>query len=377
MPSIPNPRRLILPPTDESLTLAAEALAADRLVGMPTETVYGLAANAWRPSAVRGIFAAKGRPSSNPLIVHVASVERLSDAIAWPPSPVVARQLERLADFWPGPLTVVCPRSSKIPDEVTAGLPTVAVRIPGHEIARKLLQRCPFPLAAPSANRSGYISPTLAEHVCDRSGLGDAVSLVLDGGPCLHGVESTILLLGEHPRLLRPGSITAEQLAERLGIAESALRLSPEPHNSFAAAGIPQGSTVDPSTDAALLGPGMLREHYAPTTPLVLIDPTASPDARLALISQGPADRPAGNPSGNGLGRISFRELSPREAAPYRVVETLSHRGDLVEVARNLFAALRRLDAMGLAAIHCDTCQPLGLGRAIMDRLDRAAARWQ
>jgi L-threonylcarbamoyladenylate synthase len=311
------------------------------------------------------------------LIVHVASVERLSDAIAWPPSPVVARQLERLADFWPGPLTVVCPRSSKIPDEVTAGLPTVAVRIPGHEIARKLLQRCPFPLAAPSANRSGYISPTLAEHVCDRSGLGDAVSLVLDGGPCLHGVESTILLLGEHPRLLRPGSITAEQLAERLGIAESALRLSPEPHNSFAAAGIPQGSTVDPSTDAALLGPGMLREHYAPTTPLVLIDPTASPDARLALISQGPADRPAGNPSGNGLGRISFRELSPREAAPYRVVETLSHRGDLVEVARNLFAALRRLDAMGLAAIHCDTCQPLGLGRAIMDRLDRAAARWQ
>jgi hypothetical protein len=146
---------------------------------------------------------------------------------------------------------------------------------------------------------------------------------------------------------------------------------------SFAAAGMPQGSTVDPSTDAALLGPGMLREHYAPTTPLVLLDPAASPDAQLALISQGPEDRSAGNPSGNGLGRISFRELSPREAAPYRVVETLSHRGDLVEVARNLFAALRRLDAMGLVAIHCDTCQPLGLGRAIMDRLDRAAARWQ
>ncbi|RPH79406.1 MAG: hypothetical protein EHM77_05945, partial [Planctomycetaceae bacterium] len=181
----------------------------------------------------------------------------------------------------------------------------------------------------------------------------------------------------EHPRLLRPGSITAEQLAERLGIAESALRLPPEPHNSFAAAGTPRGPTVDPSTDAALLGPGMLREHYAPTTPLVLIDPAASPDAQLTLISQGPEDRSAGNPSGNGLGRISFRELSPREAAPYRVVETLSHRGDLVEVARNLFAALRRLDAMGLAAIHCDTCQPLGLGRAIMDRLDRAAARWQ
>lgn len=359
------------------MTLAAEALAADQLVGMPTETVYGLAANAWRPTAVRGIFAAKGRPSSNPLIVHVASFERLRDAIAWPPTPVVAQQLERLADFWPGPLTVVCPRSSKIPDEVTAGRSTVAVRIPGHDVARKLLQRCPFPLAAPSANRSGYISPTLAEHVCDRSGLGDAVSLVIDGGPCLHGVESTILLLGEHPRLLRPGSITVEQLAERLGIAESALRPTPASPTGGAATRMPQGVTADSSADSAMLAPGMLREHYAPTTPLVLLDRRTSPDAQPTDLSSEAAAQLAGGSVGSGLGRISFRDLSPREAAPYRVVETLSHRGDLVEVARNLFAALRRLDAMGLAAIHCDTCQPLGLGRAIMDRLDRAAARWQ
>lgn len=376
MPSIPNPRRLILPPTDASLTLAIEALAAGRLVGMPTETVYGLAANAWQPAAVRGIFAAKGRPSSNPLIVHVASVERLSDAIEWPPPPVVARQLERLASFWPGPLTVICPRSSKIPDEVTAGRSTVAVRIPGHEVARKLLQRCPFPLAAPSANRSGYISPTLAEHVCDCSGLGDAVSLVLDGGPCLYGVESTILLLGDHPRLLRPGSITAEQLAERLGIAESALR-SPPPARAALTAGLPRSATTVSPADPPLLAPGMLREHYAPTTPLVLLDRDTGPAAPLPRVGSAAASPAAENQAGSGLGRISFRDLSPEESAPYRVVETLSHRGDLVEVARNLFAAMRRLDAMGLAAIHCDTCQPLGIGRAIMDRLDRAAARWR
>jgi L-threonylcarbamoyladenylate synthase len=200
------------------------------------------------------------------------------------------------------------------------------------------------------------------------------VSLVLDGGPCLHGVESTILLLGDHPRLLRPGSITAEQLAERLGIAESALR-SPPPARAADTASRSL-TTVSPA-DPPLLAPGMLREHYAPTTPLVLLDPDTGPEAPSPRFASAMASPAAENQAGRGLGRISFRDLSPEESAPYRAVETLSHRGDLVEVARNLFAALRRLDAMGLAAIHCDTCQPLGIGRAIMDRLDRAAARWR
>lgn len=344
--SISGRRPLIFPATEETIRQAAERLAAGELIGMPTETVYGLAANAWDRTAVAKIFAAKSRPATNPLIVHLAGSERLSDALQWPPPPVIRQQIDALADLWPGPLTIVGPRGPKIPDEVTAGKTTVAVRIPAHPVARRLLQACPFPLAAPSANRSTYISPTLAEHVCDASGLGHAVALVIDGGPCAHGVESTILLLGDHPRLLRPGSITAEQLAERLQVAVEELQRQP-----------PAGD----SNRDALLAPGMLREHYAPATPLVLL-PLAG-------------DRDAAPPAGPNIGRIAFQRLAPHEAARYRRVETLSDNGDLEAVARHLFAALRRLDAAGLRAIHCDTCSPQGLGQAIMDRLRRAAAR--
>lgn len=348
--SISGRRHLIFPATDETIRQATAHLAAGELIGLPTETVYGLAANAWDRIAVAKIFAAKSRPATNPLIVHVAGIERLRDALQWPPPPIIGQQLDALADFWPGPLTIVGPRGPKIPDEVTAGKTTVAVRVPAHPVARRLLQACPFPLAAPSANRSTYISPTLAEHVCDASGLGHAVSLVIDGGPCMHGVESTILLLGEHPRLLRPGSITAEQLAERLQIDVTELLQKPPAEGN--------------STHESLLAPGMMREHYAPVTPLVLL-PHAG-DA--AVASAGQADeRP--------IGRIAFRRLEPTEAARYQRIETLSDSGNLEEVARNLFAALRRLDAAGLSAIHCDTCSPQGLGQAIMDRLRRAAAR--
>ena len=340
---------MILPATDETIRQAAERLAAGELIGLPTETVYGLAANAWDAAAVAKIFAAKSRPATNPLIVHVAGIERLRDALQWPPPPIIAQQIDALTDLWPGPLTIVGPRGSQIPDEVTAGKTTVAVRIPAHPVARRLLQACPFPLAAPSANRSTYISPTLAEHVCDASGLGHAVALVIDGGPCTHGVESTILLLGQQPRLLRPGSITAEQLAQRLQIAAEDLQWQPQ---------TPSG---DPTREA-LLAPGMLREHYAPATPLVLL-PLAVTDRGAAPV----ADR--------AIGRIAFRRLSPHEAQRYRIVETLSDDGDLEQVARHLFAALRRLDAAGLSEIHCDTCSPQGLGQAIMDRLTREAAR--
>ncbi len=360
-PSIQHHTPAILPATEASLRRAAEVLAAGGLVGLPTETVYGLAANAWDTAAVSRIFAAKGRPASNPLIVHVAEVGRIAEALQWPPTAVIGDQLERLVDLWPGPLTLVGPRGPRVSDLVTAGRATVAVRIPAHDVARRLLDLCPFPLAAPSANRSCYISPTRAEHVCDASGLAAHVSLVLDGGPAVHGVESTILLLGERPRLLRPGSITADVLAERLGISVGDLVMASEPAIKTAPS---VGAVAD---TAGLLAPGMMKEHYAPVTPLVLLDHSS----RLASASH---ERP--EPAGP-LGRIAFEPLNADQAAGYQTVETLSQSGDLVEVAHHLFAALRRLDRLGLAAIHCDSCPPIGLGQAIMDRLRRAAARWE
>ena len=362
--SIPIPNALILPANDETIRLAAMALSAGKLVGMPTETVYGLAANAWDVAAVEKIFAAKSRPATNPLIVHVAGVDRLSDAIAWPPSAAIQKQLDAIVDLWPGPLSVVCPRGARIPDVVTAGRPTVAVRIPAHEIALRLLAECPFPLAAPSANRSCYISPTLPRHVCDASGVGDHVSMVIDGGACHHGVESTIVMLGDRPKLLRPGSITAEVLALRLGVDL----------DDFQSQGRGGGINADeaPATSSpeSLLAPGMMREHYAPSTPLVLLYPDRC--ERPFTAGQGRGERQG---RGDGMGRIAFHKLSPEDSARYRLVETLSEHGDFDDIARNLFASLRRMDQAGLAVIHCDTCQPIGLGLAIMDRLRRAAAR--
>lgn len=325
---------------------------------MPTETVYGLAANAWDVAAVAKIFAAKSRPATNPLIVHVAGVGRLSDAIAWPPTRAIQKQLDAIVDLWPGPLSVVCPRGPRIRDVVTAGRPTVAVRIPAHAVALRLLAECPFPLAAPSANRSCYISPTLPRHVCDASGLGDFVSLVIDGGPCHHGVESTIVMLGDRPKLLRPGSITAEVLALRLGVDLDDFQSQGRGGNHSE-----NGAEATPVAES-LLAPGMMREHYAPSTPLVLLYTDRC--ERAFKTGQG---------RGQGMGRIAFHKLSHEDTARYRLVETLSEHGDFDDIARNLFASLRRMDQAGLAVIHCDTCQPVGLGLAIMDRLRRAAAR--
>ncbi len=341
---------MILPATDEAILQATRQLQAGRLVGMPTETVYGLAANAWDAAAVAQIFAAKSRPATNPLIVHVAGIDRLGDAIGWPPGRLIAQQIDRLADLWPGPLSLVCPRGERLADNVTAGLPTVAVRIPDHPVALRLLAACPFPLAAPSANRSCYISPTRPEHVSDAAELQSYVACVLDGGAATHGVESTIVLLGERPRLLRPGSITVQTIAQRLQVDPSDLQ------PCTAANDHPQASS--PSRPATpLLAPGMMLVHYAPLTPLVLL---SDPTAVLPLTGR--------------VGRIAFSRLPKAASDRYTIVETISENGDLVEVAHHLFAALRRLDAAGLDLIHCDTCQPEGLGQAIMDRLQRAAA---
>jgi len=365
---------LILPATDETIRLAAEALSAGKLVGMPTETVYGLAANAWDIAAVGKIFAAKLRPATNPLIVHVASVDRLSDAIAWPPNKMIQRQLDALLDLWPGPLSIVCPRGAKISDVVTACRSTVAVRIPAHPIALRLLAECPFPLAAPSANRSRYISPTLPRHVCDASGLGDHVAMVIDGGPCHHGVESTIVMLGQRPRLLRPGSITAEHLALRLGVDLDDFRFQGRAGASRQINDSTDSLALAHSHDEPLMAPGMMREHYAPSTPMLLLHCDGL-DHQPSSGQTTSGQTTSGKGKGEGIGRIAFRKLSLVDASRYRLVETLSEEGNLDEIARNLFASLRRLDQAGLAMIHCDTCQPIGLGLAIMDRLERAAAR--
>jgi L-threonylcarbamoyladenylate synthase len=318
---------------------AAALLRAGELVAFPTETVYGLGANATDEQAVRAIFAAKGRPANNPLIVHVASFEALlecTDLEGRADAQRIREALERLRPEWPGPLSVVVPRAAHIAPAVSAGGPSVALRIPRHPLALALLEACALPLAAPSANPSNYISPTTAQHV--RESLGDAVAYVLDGGPCAVGIESTVLsLLEDEPVILRPGAVTAEQLGARLG---RPVRVAPAPN---APAGTP------------MLSPGQLARHYAPRTRVVLLD-------RLAEAAPLPAR----------IGAILFEHHRPLPFAP-AMQRVLGETGDLEQVAAGLFAALRALDAAGLDLIVVDTCEPVGIGAAIMDRLLRAA----
>jgi len=226
------------------LTRAAELLRAGRLVAFPTETVYGLGADALDPTAVQRIFDAKGRPMSSPLIVHVDSIEMArSLALEWPDA---AEALARR--FWPGPLTIVVPKKPIVPDIVTAGLPSVGLRMPAHPLALELLREAGIPLAAPSANRFTELSPTTAEHV--RAGLGDAVDLILDGGPCTVGIESTVISLsGARPRILRPGIISQPEIEAVIGPVEAG---------------------------AGAESPGQHPKHYSPRTPIVLGDSPAT-----------------------------------------------------------------------------------------------------
>ncbi|MHC4375756.1 MAG: L-threonylcarbamoyladenylate synthase [Planctomycetota bacterium] len=313
------------PQTGSDLQRAARLLAAGDVVGVPTETVYGLAANAFDPAAVARVFEVKRRPSFDPLIVHVRDPQAaLEVATHLPPA------AERLAEaFWPGPLTMVLERRDQVPDLVTSGLPTVGVRCPRHPLIQELLAALDFPLAAPSANRFGSISPTTAQHVLDQ--LGEDVPYVLDGGPCTVGVESTIVgFRGERCLLYRPGGVPLEELEELVGPIEDARQEAP----------------TSPVT------PGMLPSHYAPRTPLELGDL----DALL--------ERHAGRR----LGVLCFQR--ERKALGCRV---LSPRGDLSEAAQRLFAALRELDASGAELLLAEPVPELGLGRAINDRLRRAA----
>lgn len=321
------------------LQKAAELLRAGEIVAIPTETVYGLAAHALNPHAVERIFAAKNRPYADPLIVHIPDVEAL-DTVAWANSAA----LKLAQRFWPGALTLVLPKKPVVPDTVTAGGPSVAVRCPGHPVAHQLLQACGFPLAAPSANPFGYISPTLPQHV--RDSLGGACPYIIDGGPCRHGVESSIIDLCDpgQPTLLRPGPIPPLEIEDVLGLPLSQPAGFPEQRGQP----LPQ------------VAPGMLSRHYSPRTPLFLLAKGQTP------------------PPPQGPGKRAWVHL----CRPVGYVDThacdilwLADRDNLKEAARNVFAMLRRLDRSGYSSIFVETPPPEGIGLALRDRLQRAASR--
>jgi L-threonylcarbamoyladenylate synthase len=317
---------------------AIQLLQAGELVVIPTETVYGLAANALNASAVEKIYALKQRPATNPLICHVASIEAMLLYIAPTAKAEIEPLLQKLAPFWPGPLTVVVPKADTIPAIISAGQPSVALRIPNHPLTLSLLSQLNFPLAAPSANRSNYVSPTKPEHV--RHEFKSECPYLLDGGSCTVGLESTVLSLIDpgHPIILRPGAITQAQLTQALGIpvAVTKQELSPQtPHQS----------------------PGQGTLHYSPKTPLQLLSTfqfETSPYTRIGLIA-----------------------FSADTGAEYdfAAVEVLSENQNQRMIAARLYDALRSLDAMNLDLILIDSCEPVGIGAAIMDRIQRALTK--
>jgi len=312
----------ILSATAENIAQAANSLRAGRLVSFPTETVYGLGGNALDDHAVAAIYAAKNRPDFNPLIVHVPDLQAAAQFVH------VSEAAQLLASrFWPGPLTLILPRRAdgKLSLLLSAGLDTVAIRVPNHPVARALLKASGLPLAGPSANPSGRISPTTAEHVAE--GLGGKIDYVLDGGPCKVGVESSVLdLSGQQPVLLRPGAVLPDEIAAVLGQT-----VTTEQH------------AVD---SGARKSPGQLRSHYAPHLPVRLNATQAEPGETL----------------------IAFGPHAPAGA------QNLSPRGDLLEAAANLFAFLRAADQPGHHGIAVMPIPETGLGIAINDRLRRAAA---
>jgi L-threonylcarbamoyladenylate synthase len=307
----------VLPADDAAITAAMELLRSGQIVAIPTETVYGLAADASNADAVAKIYAAKGRPDFNPLIVHVADQSAAENLAEFSP---MAHQLAQA--FWPGPLTLVLPlrADAHITGAVTAGLPTIALRCPAHPVMQALLKKTGLNIAAPSANKSGGISPTRAEHVL--AGLGGAVPMILDGGPCSAGLESTIVAVREHGwQILRPGPVTAAQIERVLGTAPVAA----------------SGDDIE--------APGQLASHYAPSKAL-----------RLNAIQPEP-----------GEWHIGFGAMGGND--------NLSVSGDLAQAAANLFDALHRADASAALSISVAPIPHEGIGVAINDRLQRASIR--
>jgi L-threonylcarbamoyladenylate synthase len=306
---------------------AAGHLKAGRLVAIPTETVYGLAGNALDAHAVATIFAVKNRPRFDPIIVHVTGLSQAARHVTDIPQTAKA-----LADeFWPGPLTLLLKKNETIPDLVTAGMPEVGLRAPAHPLTQALLERLPFPLAAPSANPFGYISPTRPEHVNEQ--LGDQIPYILDGGPCTIGIESTIIGFNEEGQaeLHRLGGLSINQIEAITGKVIIRTNTSSDPR-----------------------APGQLKSHYAPAKPLIV------GDINKLLGAHKPSE-------------VAVLTFSKSYDLPYQVV--LSERGDIEEAARNLFAAMRTLEKMPVKVILAGLVPDEGLGKAINDRLMRASAK--
>jgi len=313
-----------------AIDTAAAMLRAGKVVAFPTETVYGLGADALNERAVAQVFAIKNRPRFDPLIVHLPDQEAAQRYVAV----LDQRATALMKRFWPGPLTLVLQKQPIIPDLVTAGLDTVALRVPAHPVALALLRTVGKPIAAPSANPFGYVSPTTALHVQEM--LGDAVEIILDGGPCSVGIESTVCaLVGGETVILRPGGVTVEEIETVVG---------------------PVRIASTSQSDAR--SPGTLPRHYSPRVPLVLLAPGEE------------IPHPCW---GERIGLLTLKSRS--EVKGYSTVEILSKDGNLVEAAANLFAALQRLDSLGLERVVVESVPEHGIGRAIMDRLRRASAR--
>ena len=335
----------LLTPTAEALSLAADIFRSGGLVAFPTETVYGLGANALDRNAVLSIFEAKGRPADNPLIVHIYDRDQLDPLCRIP------ERANLLMDaFWPGPLTVLCHKTTAVPDEVTAGLPTVAVRMPSHPVAREMLKVCGLPIAAPSANSSGRPSPTTAAHVLED--MNGKIPLIIDGGMCDVGLESTVLdLCHGEPVILRPGGVTREMISNVLNCDVSVA-----------------GSVLRPLREnETALSPGMRYRHYAPKAVVTLVQ---GPEERVVplLESLCMEQRAAGKKACV----LCFSEHVAALAgcSPHDIGSSSSPS----QIAHRLFDTLRKLDEEGMEAVFSEVIPPEGVGLAVMNRLGRAAS---
>jgi L-threonylcarbamoyladenylate synthase len=346
-------------PDEDAIARAAAIIRNGGLVAFPTETVYGLGAHALDRNAVRRIFHAKGRPSTDPLIVHVPAFDALA-----PLTRDVPQLAATLASrFWPGPLTMVLPKSSLVPDEVTAGLGTVAVRVPAHPVARALILSAGVPIAAPSANLFSRPSPTSAAHVLED--LDGRIDAVLDGGTTTFGVESTVIdLSGSIPTILRPGAVTLAALREVIAVASGLSDVAVHPLNRDTAFALHQ--------EGASPSPGMLEKHYSPRAPLTLYVGTADQSFNRLVGDAGQMRQDGVRAIGILAPSDDLRRLPPNHGY---VTADLGPRAELETIATRLYASLRQLDAANVEVILApDVPADEGLGAAIHDRLTRAAA---
>lgn len=329
----------VLIPTDDNIAYAAELLNLGEVVGIPTETVYGLAANAYDENAVEKIFIAKGRPQDNPLIVHINSLSMLDDLAV--NIPEAARRLAER--FWPGPLTMILEKSDKVPLAVTAGLSTVAVRFPSNQVAQALITACEMPLAAPSANLSGSPSPTTANHVF--SDLNGRIPAILDGGACTVGLESTVVLVGvDKLVLLRPGSITLEQLMEIVPRVEVA-----------------NGVLNEVDADKKVASPGLKHRHYSPKAEVYIIE---SDFDKFKCFIESKASQ------NENIGALVFNDEQALLNVP---TIAFGDKNDSLAQARLLFSSLRAIDDLDVDTIYARMPNKDGIGLAIYNRLIRAA----